>query len=271
VTFPDVHLADEAVAAYVDDGLSPAARHRAERHVRLCLECRAVVEAQQEAKVLLAGAPDPDLPAGLLSRLRDIPMTADLGGSDVVVVLDAHGLAWTSASAVALSPGGEPRLMAAAEPAGPVEPPAEPAEQAEAVAAAGAAGSAPVGPAGSPGDAAPAAGSGRRPGRGSPDHRRARPRPYPAGRSVRPMHRGRRRLAGALAGLAFGVIASAASTTAPNTAAPAGQIGTGGIPVPAVDRGGSSSSTTTTLELNTLRVGPERRQSDLLPVSRRGR
>lgn len=261
MTFPDVHLADEAVAAYVDDGLSPAARQRAERHLRLCLECRAVVEAQEEAKVLLAAAPDPDLPAGLLSRLRDIPMTADLGGSDFVLAMDAQGLAWTSASAVPQSLG-EPRLTAAAEPAPAAvsDPAAEPVPVAV---------SAPAGPAGSPGDAAPAAGSGRRPGRGSADPRRARPQPYPSGRSARPLRRGRRRLAGALAGLAFGVIASAASTTAPSTAAPAGQVGTGGIPGPSVDRGGSSSATT--LEISTLRVGSDRHQSNLLPVSRRGR
>jgi hypothetical protein len=255
VTFPDVHLADEAVAAYVDDGLSPAARQRAERHLRWCLECRAVVEAQKEAKVLLAAAPYPDLPTGLLARLRDIPMTADLGGSDILLVMNADGLAWASLPADASPADGESRL-AAAEPVAAVSPAAVSSVS-------------PAAPARSPGDAAPAVGSGRRPARRGAEHRGVRPRSYPSGLSARPLRRGRRRLAGALAGLAFGVIASAASTTAPNTAAPAGRIGTGGVPAPAVDRGGSTS--TTTLELNTLRVGPDRRQSDLLPVSRRGR
>jgi hypothetical protein len=296
VTFPDVHLADEAVAAYVDDGLSSSARQRAERHLTWCLECRGVVEAQREAKALLAAAPDPALPTGLLARLRDIPMTADLGGSDIVLVMGEQGLAWASLPADFSPPAGEAQLAAADEPLA-----ADAAGSASALSASarstsagsgsagsrsngsgsngsgshgadsagsGSSGSGPAGSGGSPGNAAPAAGSGRRPAQRGGEHRGARPRSYPTGLSARPMRRGRRRLAGALAGLAFGVIASAASTTAPNTAAPAGQVGGGGVPGPIVDRGGSSA---TTLELNTLRVGPDRRQSDLLPVSRRGR
>ena len=70
MTLPDVHLADEAVAAYVDDALSVGARHRADRHLAACAECRRLVDAQREAKVLLGAAPDPVLPAGLLGRLR---------------------------------------------------------------------------------------------------------------------------------------------------------------------------------------------------------
>lgn len=270
MTFPDIHLADEAVAAYVDDGLSSSARQRADRHLRWCVECQAVVEAQQEAKVLLAAAPDPDLPTGLLARLRDIPMTADLGGSDIMLVVNSDGLAW--ASLPDSVPPGDARLATATEP-GASGPLAEPAVEPAAVAVAGGptgarlAGPGPAGAAGSPADAAPA--GGRRPVRRGGELRGARPRSYPTGLSARPLRRGRRRLAGALAGLAFGVIASAASTTAPNAAAPTGQLGTGGAPAPAVNRGGTSSATT--LEINTLRVGPDRRESDLLPVSRRGR
>lgn len=264
MTFPDVHLADEAVAAFVDEALSPAARQRAERHVKVCLECRAIVEAQREAKVLLGAAPDPDLPAGLLARLRDIPMTADLGGSDFVLVADAQGLAWASMPA---DGSADPRLTVATGPAigpgtGPAIGPAtvpEP-ERVDAPVGVGVA----AGPVGSPGHAAPAAARARRPGRGSADARRARPRPYPV---ARPARRGRRRLAGAIAGLAFGVIASAASTTAPSTASQVGQLNTGGGTLPAANRSG----TTPTLELNTLRVGPDRRQSGLLPAGRRGR
>ncbi|HVQ96870.1 MAG TPA: zf-HC2 domain-containing protein [Mycobacteriales bacterium] len=243
MTFPDGHLADEAIAAFVDDGLSASARQRADRHVKCCLECRAVVAAQREAQVLLAAAPDPELPPGLLARLRDIPMTADLGGSDFVLVADEQGLAWASAP----PPAADPRLTVATEPA-PAPAPA--------LVSAGT---------GSPGDAAPAAA--RRPGRGTAGPGRARPRSYPSVRSSRPPRRGRRRLAGALAGLAFGVIASAASTAAPNSAAPVGQLNTTGGTIPVVNRSGNSGP----LELNTLRVGPERQQSDLLPASRRGR
>jgi hypothetical protein len=293
VTFPDLHLADEAVAAYVDDGLSSAARQRAERHLTWCLECRGVVEAQREAKVLLAAAPDPALPTGLLARLRDIPMTADLGGSDIVLVMGEQGLAWASLPPDSAAPADEARLAAgqpvAADAAGSAGSASALSASARSTSAgsgssgsgstgsgsrgsdsddAGSSGSGPAGAGGSPGSAAPAAGSGRRPAQRGGEHRGARPRSYPTGLSVRPMRRGRRRLAGALAGLAFGVIASATSTTAPNAAAPAGQVGGGGVPGPIVDRGGSPA---TTLELNTLRVGPDRRQSDLLPVSRRGR
>jgi hypothetical protein len=257
VTFPDVHLADEAVAAYVDHGLSPVAQHRAERHLRTCLECRGVVDAQQEAKVLLAAAPDPDLPTGLVARLRDIPMTTDLGEPDVVVFMDAQGLAWSPAGGDIPFPG-EPRLTVAAEPA--AEPGAEPGIV---LAAAGPVAVAPG--AGRRGTAAPRAASGRRPRPGGADRHRARPRSYPSFRSV-PLRRGRRRLAGALAGLAFGVIASTASTAAPTAVVPVGQLGTGGGPPAPSVRGGSSS---TSLELNTLRVGPDRPRSDLLPVGRR--
>jgi hypothetical protein len=249
VTFPDVHLADEAVAAFVDEALSPAARQRADRHVKVCLECRGIVEAQREAKVLLSAAPDPDLPAGLLARLRDIPMTADLGGTDFVLVADAQGLAWASLPAAGWA---DPRLTVATEPE--VERAKEPVAVGVAAGLTG----------GSPGHAAPIAGRARRPGRGSADVRRARPRPYPV---ARPVRRGRRRLAGAIAGLAFGVIASAASTTAPSTASQVGQLNTGGGTLPAVNGSGTSP----TLELNTLRAGPDRRQSGLLPVGRQGR
>jgi hypothetical protein len=286
VTFPDAHLADEAIAAYVDDGLSPVARLRAERHLRCCRECRAVVEAQREAKVLLAGAPDPDLPTGLLARLRDIPMTADLGRADILLVMNAQGLAWATLPAGAAG-SGEPRLSAAAGPVTPARADAAAesagAGSAGAVSAGGAwsvgadglaAAVEPVGSAaaavGSPGSAAPpAAGSGRRPSGPGGDRRGARPRSYPSTLSARPLRRGRRRLAGALAGIAFGVIASAASTTAPNAAAPAGGGGAGGGSVPVVQPGGPSSAGT--LEINTFRGGPDRRESGLLPVSRRGR
>jgi hypothetical protein len=113
VTLPDVHLAGEAVAAYVDDALSPIARDRAERHLRSCTECRAVVEAQREAKVLLAASFDPELPAGLLARLRDIPMTADLGGSDIVLAIDCGQLTWARRP-VRPDQRGEVRLAAGA-------------------------------------------------------------------------------------------------------------------------------------------------------------
>ena len=187
MTLPDVHLADEAVAAYVDGALSPSAGDRAERHLRGCPECRAVVGAQREAKVLIAAAPDPELPGSLLARLLDVPMTADLGGSDLVLAVDHGEFAWAPAGRTTAPE--EPRLVDRSRvPAGGVSVPS---------------GRRPTGA------ARPAGPSG--PGRDRPE------RAASTGRS----RRGRRGLAVSLAGLAFGVIASAASTTAPGSAAPA--------------------------------------------------
>ena len=80
MTLPDLHLSEDALAAYVDGILSPAADERAAKHLRSCAECRAAVDVEREAKALLGAAPDPSLPAGLMARLLDVPMTADLGG-----------------------------------------------------------------------------------------------------------------------------------------------------------------------------------------------
>ncbi|MFL6128928.1 MAG: anti-sigma factor family protein, partial [Mycobacteriales bacterium] len=145
MTLPDVHLAEDALAAYVDGVLSPAADERAERHLRRCAECRAEVDAQREAKALIGAAPDPELPAGLLARLLDVPMTADLGGGDRVLAVAGDELGWAtsagpedprlverSRTAVPVGPGVAPsgrRSGAAARPAGasgPGRPPRPP-------------------------------------------------------------------------------------------------------------------------------------------------
>jgi Putative zinc-finger len=263
VTLPDVHLADEAVAAFVDDGLSAVARHRAERHLRACPDCDRLVDAQREAKVLLSAAPDPDLPFGLLTRLRDIPMTADLGSGnglgddDQVLVLDGAALAFAAAGAP--SPRSSDSRSGQSRPgqsrsgeSRPAEPEPRPVDSAPR----------PVRP-GSPGG--PAA---RRPRRSG--ERGGRPRTYPSIRSSHPLSRRRRSIAGALAGLAFGVIASTVSTTAPTTAAPLTPNGGGGPPVsPVVDRtGGTPTLELNTLQVKTLRIG---RETDLSPLTQRGR
>jgi len=179
VTLPDLHLAEDALSAYVDGILSPAADERAARHLRACAECRTAVDAQREAKALLAATPDPQLPPGLLARLLNVPMTADLGGADRVLAVDGEELGWTTAPAV------QPRVMERrATPAATVAPAAGPVV---------------AGPRGSV----------RPTGAARPAGRRARVR------------RTRRGLAVSLAGLAFGVLASAASTSAPGSAAPA--------------------------------------------------
>jgi hypothetical protein len=247
MTLPDVHLAGEAVAAYVDDALSPTAHDRAERHLYACAECRTVVDAQREAKVLLAAALDPAMPSSLLTRLRDIPMTADLGGSDIVFAIDGEELAWTRVP----SPP-DPRDVNLYGQASVLPLPA---------------------PAQSTGAAAPAVrwwrfGSASIPSDPAGTHpsshlevggRGGRPRSYPSTR------RRSRRLAGAIAGLAFGVIASAASTGTSGGAPPAQRGGpSGNSPSLVIDRGSPGGP----LDAGTLNVGvPLQRRAAVLTLS----
>ena len=170
MTLPDLHLSEDALAAYVDGILSPAADERAAKHLRSCAECRAAVDVEREAKALLGAAPDPSLPAGLMARLLDVPMTADLGGTDRVLAIDGDRLGWSTGST---SPTGSDTRVVERR----VTPPARPRTQVRPVGAA-----------------------------------------RPAGRSAR-SRRTRRGLAVSLAGLAFGMIASAASTGASGAAA----------------------------------------------------
>jgi hypothetical protein len=172
VTLPDLHLSEDALAAYVDGILSPGADERAAKHLRSCAECRAAVDAQREAKALLGATPDPGLPAGLLAKLLDVPMTADLGGADRILAIDGDRLGWSTGSTSSDTRVVERRATARARP----RPQARPAGA-----------------------------------------------PRPAGRSTR-ARRTRRGLAFGLAGLAFGVIASAA-TTGPTGAAATSRVG----------------------------------------------
>jgi anti-sigma factor RsiW len=96
VTLPDLHLGEDALVAYVDGMLSAAADERAARHLRSCPECRAAVDAEREAKALLGATPDPSLPAGLLARLLDVPMTADLGSTDLTLAVDGEAIGWST-------------------------------------------------------------------------------------------------------------------------------------------------------------------------------
>lgn len=82
------HLAGEAVAALADGELTPQARERAIAHLFDCQECRAAVGAERDVAALLATSPSPDPSAGLLARLREIPMTTDFGQPDVVLAMD---------------------------------------------------------------------------------------------------------------------------------------------------------------------------------------
>ena len=152
MTLPDVHLAEEALAAYVDGVLSPAADERAERHLRGCAECRAAVDAQREAKAQLAAAPDPQLPAGLLAKLLDVPMTADLGGDDQVLAVAGDEFGW--ATDLAARPA-DPRLVERSRLPAPVGPSVAPSGRRSGAAARPAGASGPGRAAASPGGGGP--------------------------------------------------------------------------------------------------------------------
>lgn len=76
------HLSTEAISAYVDGELSAGPRERAVRHIGSCLECAYAVGVQQQAKESLSGeASEVAVPQSLLSRLGEIPFSAELAGS----------------------------------------------------------------------------------------------------------------------------------------------------------------------------------------------
>lgn len=181
MTFPEVHLAGEAVAAFVDGELAPVAYARALAHLDVCTECRDAVRAQQEAVALLAGAADPVPPAALMARLRDIPMTTDLGGSDVVLAIAGDDLVWATSSSLRGRP--YDRFASDATRPGP----------------------------GQPGTARRVRAASARP----PQHQTNDRRPLSAQTQAPPGRpwRMRRVLVGAVAGIAFGVFAATAPTT----------------------------------------------------------
>ena len=72
------HLSDEAVAAFADGVLSGQARQRAQSHMAGCGECSDAVYGQRSASAMLRSASAPRAPSGLLDRLRELPITAEL-------------------------------------------------------------------------------------------------------------------------------------------------------------------------------------------------
>ena len=94
MSWSEMHLATEAMAALVDNELSGAAAARARVHLGRCAECAAAVAAQSEAKRALFGSAGPMLPATLLSRLAEIPFTAEMapGMNDGVMALQGGSL-----------------------------------------------------------------------------------------------------------------------------------------------------------------------------------
>ncbi|MBA3277500.1 MAG: zf-HC2 domain-containing protein [Geodermatophilaceae bacterium] len=99
MSWAEMHLATEAMAALVDNELSGGAAARARLHLSRCAECAAAVAAQAEAKTALFGSAGPMLPDTLLSRLVDIPFTAEMapGMNDGVMALHGGSLMFGSA------------------------------------------------------------------------------------------------------------------------------------------------------------------------------
>lgn len=99
MTIPDLHLAAEAVAAYVDGELATVPEHRAEAHLAVCAECRRSVVLQRHAKRVLLAAGEPAPSSDLLAKLRGIPLTADIGTPDMVLAVEGNTLFWGTGDA----------------------------------------------------------------------------------------------------------------------------------------------------------------------------
>jgi hypothetical protein len=86
------HLAVDAVVAFVDGELAPAARDRAAAHLMVCRSCAAEVAAQRQARSVVRSAQCPSVPADLLAALRDIPHTADLPDPPPRLAVNGDGM-----------------------------------------------------------------------------------------------------------------------------------------------------------------------------------
>lgn len=75
------HLNPEAIAAFADNELSPAAMHRAKVHLVHCLECRREVDRQRRASEQLkaANATEVHMSSELLQRLMGIAQSCPDG------------------------------------------------------------------------------------------------------------------------------------------------------------------------------------------------
>lgn len=104
------HLSDEAVAAFADGVLRGHARTRATRHTAECAECGHAVREQRAAVLALRTAPAPELPCGLLDRLRGLPQVTPIAAPPTVVLSDGTTM---------LSTSGAPGSLAALVPAAP--------------------------------------------------------------------------------------------------------------------------------------------------------
>jgi hypothetical protein len=97
ITSPQ-HLSDEAVAAFADGVLRGHARERAQRHTGECADCAEAVRVQREAAWALRAAPAPELPIGLVDRLRGVPQNTPISLPTAVVAPDGTTMLATFAA-----------------------------------------------------------------------------------------------------------------------------------------------------------------------------
>lgn len=117
LTPTDFHLALEAVVAYVDRELSPAAEARAATHIHSCPQCSADVAEQRAAKAFLTSAAGPALPPSLLDRLQQIPFSTELEPPGMTLALHGEDLLWSRGTAMP-----PPATPVSAAPAGAAPP-----------------------------------------------------------------------------------------------------------------------------------------------------
>lgn len=82
---PDSHLLPDAVVAFVDAELSPAAYERAAEHLARCPACKSEVAAQRQASTAVRGSESPVMSAGFLASLRAIPDDTDIAATSGLV------------------------------------------------------------------------------------------------------------------------------------------------------------------------------------------
>ncbi|MGH4012247.1 MAG: anti-sigma factor family protein [Pseudonocardiaceae bacterium] len=110
------HLAVDAVVAFVDGELGPAARDRAAQHLTTCQSCAAEVAGQRQARSMMRAARCPRVPAELLAALRDIPHTADLRGMpDLAVAADGTVVERAAAPRASAAPLGSRTPLGASQ------------------------------------------------------------------------------------------------------------------------------------------------------------
>lgn len=85
------HLALDALVAFVDGELSPAARDRAAAHIARCPACAGDAATQRQARAEVRAAQAPAMSQHLLRALRSIPSETDIPGQPDELALTPEG------------------------------------------------------------------------------------------------------------------------------------------------------------------------------------